>query len=148
MTWPGDPFYFAEKVRLRCLIIAPMLFAECLHPRPVGCTQVFSNDLFGNIATDVLAVVTRFLKLGLTLLRLEKLGQRARLLLWRVFEENKGTFVIARSTDQITEDRDRVVGLLARQPINGHKELLIRVLKVKVRLIHLDLIRHLQQCSS
>lgn len=65
MAGPGDFLDFAQIVRLGGLVTAVMFFAELFGEGFVRSSQVLSDDFFGDVATDVFAVVALFLGFGL-----------------------------------------------------------------------------------
>ena len=102
-----------------------MLVTQRLHLRPVRCTQVFSNDLFGDVAANILAVVAGLLQFRLPLLRSENFRQLfGWLLVDGRIEEDEGALVVAGGADELSEDG--VVGLLTGEPVHGHKEFFVR----------------------
>jgi len=83
------PFDSAQKVCFGGLVVAAVLFAKILNFASVGCTQVLSDYFFGDIPTDVLPVVARFLALGLLFLGFEdfRTGRVLFLVCWVVGED-------------------------------------------------------------
>ena len=121
MARAGDPLDPAQEVGLRRVVLAPVFLAELLDPVPVGCAEVLSDDLLGDIATDVFAVVAWLFGLGLLLLGLEDFGTDG-LFLRGVVGEDESAFAIGGGTYQFPEDG--VVGLLPGQPVYSLQDML------------------------
>lgn len=89
------PFDSAKEVGLGGLVVASILFTEVLYFASVGGTQVLSDDFLGDIATDVLSVVARFLALRFLFLGFEDFRTGCVLVLVRgVVGKDEGTLTI------------------------------------------------------
>jgi hypothetical protein len=117
MTGAGDPLDFAQEVGLGCVVVTAVLFAELLHLGAVGRAEILPDDLFSDVAADVLAVVAGLLGLHLLLFGLEHLGTDALLLRDGVVGEDERAFSVSGGSNELAEDG--IVGLLARQPVHG-----------------------------
>ena len=73
MTRACNPLYFPQEVGFRCIVAAIIAITKIFHSAPVSRAQIFSNYFFGDVSTDVLAVVARFLGLWLLLFGFEDL---------------------------------------------------------------------------
>ena len=122
MTRTCDPFNPAQEVRLRRVVITTMFLTQLLYSVPVGCTQVFSDYLFRDIATDVFTVITWLFGLGFLLLGLEDLGADG-LFLCGVVGEDEGALAIGGRSYEFP--KDGVVGLLAGQPVDSFQYLFL-----------------------
>ena len=74
MARPRDPLDLAQEVGFGLVVVAVVYAAELLDLDAVGCTQVFPDYLLGDVAADILAVVTLLFHFQFLLFRLEYLG--------------------------------------------------------------------------
>lgn len=73
MTWTSYVLYFTEVIGFRSLIVTSVLKAKLLRFRVIGGAEVLSYYFFGDVATDVFAIVTRFFDFGFLFARFEDL---------------------------------------------------------------------------
>lgn len=111
-------FDSAEEVGFGGLIVASMFIAEVLYFISVCCAEVLSDDLFGDVAANILPVVARFLALRFLFFGLEHFLAVDRLFngVGRV-REYQGSLSVGRRTHELAEDG--VVGLLAGKPVDS-----------------------------
>ena len=118
------PLDSAKEVGFGGLVVASILFTEILYFASVCGTQVLPDDFLGDIPTDVLPVVARFLALGLLFLGFEDFWAGGVLVLVRrVVREYERTFSIGGWPYEVS--KDGVVGLLSGKPVDGLEELLL-----------------------
>lgn len=111
-----------------------MLIAELFYSCFVCRTKVFSYDFFGDVSTNILAIVTRLFCLGLLLFWLEDFGKFTNLAGWRMIREDKGAFSKAGYPHKIS--KDSIIWSLAREPVSWDKQLLSWIVKVKFTISH------------
>ena len=100
-----------------------MFFTELFYSIAVCPTEVLSDDLFSDIATDVFAVVAWFFTFDLLLLGLEDLGAEILVVVGGMIGEDEWSFAICGWSNEFSEDG--VVGLLAGQPVDRLKNLFL-----------------------
>ena len=84
-----------------------MLFAKLFSKWFIRGTKVFSDDLFGDVATNVFSVVALFLLFGLLCLGLKNLHLLTLLVVGKIGSEvkDKRSLFIDGSIDKLTEKR-------------------------------------------
>jgi hypothetical protein len=134
MTRASNPLNFAQKICLWESIVAAMLIAKLFHSCFVCRRKVFSNDFFGDVSANILAVVTRLFCLCLLLFWLEDFRKFTRLAGWRMIRKDKRSFSKAWYSHKIT--KDSIIRSLAWEPISWDKQLLSWIVKVKFTICH------------
>ena len=112
MTWSSYSLYSSKEVSLGAVIITSMLITQLFHPVSICCTQIFPDDLFCDIPTDVLSIVTGFLALYFLLFWLEDFGTEVLVVIRWMVGEDEWPFSIGRRSYQFS--KDGVIGLLPR----------------------------------
>lgn len=134
MTRASNTLNFAEKICLRESIVAAMLITKLLYSCFVCRTEVFSYDFFGDVSTNILAVVTGLFCLSLLLFWLKDFWKFTNLAGWRMIRENKRALTKAWHSHKIS--KDCIIGSLAWEPVSWHKELLSGIVEVKLTISH------------
>lgn len=106
MTGTGDFFDFVKVIRFGGLVAAVMLFAELEGERFVRRSEVLADDFFGDVATDVFAVVAFLFDFGFFGFGFENGNLLTLGLIWIGSEvKDQGSLFIDGSVDEFAEKR-------------------------------------------
>lgn len=106
MTGTGDFLDFVKVIRFGCLVAAVMLFAELEGERFVRRSEVLADDFFGDVATDVFAVVAFLFGFGFFGFGFENGNLLTLGLIWIGSEvKDQGSLFVDGSVDEFAEER-------------------------------------------